>query len=163
MDANSKRSDKGGSQKTTDRSESASASADSSSSSAAGSAHGAAGSSSGHGAGHGFGSTSSGSSGGGISLGDTVKKLFTAGVSAAFMTEEGLRGYLAELKLPKELLNMILSSANKSKDEVTQRISKEVVAMIQKVDMAKEIAKIAETHKFKITAEIELIKKKDQE
>lgn len=94
-----------------------------------------------------------------ISLGDTVKKLFTAGVSAAFMSEEGLRGYLAELKLPKEMLNLILSSANKSKDEITQRIGKEVAAVIQKIDIAKEITKIAETHKFKISAEIELIKK----
>lgn len=142
MDANPKKADKAGSHKASEKSEASSE--DSMSSSGAG-----------HGSSHSTGHT------GGISLGDTVKKLFTAGVSAAFMTEEGLRGYLAELKLPKELLNMILSSANKSKDEITQRISKEVVAMIQKVDMAKEIAKIAETHKFKVTAEIELIKKKN--
>lgn len=147
MDANQKKTDKAGSHKASERSEASSE--DSMSSSGAG-----------HGSSHSTGHSSAGHTGG-ISLGDTVKKLFTAGVSAAFMTEEGLRGYLAELKLPKELLNMILSSANKSKDEITQRISKEVVAMIQKVDMAKEIAKIAETHKFKITAEIELIKKKN--
>jgi hypothetical protein len=92
-------------------------------------------------------------------LGDTVKKVFTAGVSAAFMTEESLRNYLSELKLPKEALNMLIQSANKSKDEITQRVSKEAVAIIQKIDFVKEFSKFAETHKFKITAEIDIIKK----
>ncbi|WP_413584155.1 hypothetical protein [Bdellovibrio sp. HCB274] len=92
-------------------------------------------------------------------LGDTVKKVFTAGVSAAFMSEEGLRSYLSELKLPKEALNLLIQGANKSKDEITQRVTKEVVGIIQKIDFVKEFSKFAETHKFKITAEIDIIKK----
>lgn len=94
-------------------------------------------------------------------LGETIKKVFTAGVGAAFMTEEGIRNYLADLKLPKELLNLIIQSANKSKDEITQRISKEAVSVIQKIDFVKEFSKFAETHKFKITAEIDIVKKTD--
>ncbi|MFS4459845.1 hypothetical protein [Bdellovibrio sp. HCB2-146] len=96
-------------------------------------------------------------------LGDTVKKVFTAGVSAAFMTEESLRAYLSELKLPKEALNLLIQSANKSKDEITQRVTKEAVGIIQKIDFVKEFSKFAETHKFKITAEIDIVKKKNSE
>ncbi|WII70955.1 hypothetical protein QJS83_10830 [Bdellovibrio sp. 22V] len=92
-------------------------------------------------------------------LGDTVKKVFTAGVSAAFMTEESLRAYVSELKLPKEALNLLLQSANKSKEEVTNRVTKEIVSIIQKIDFVKEASKFAETHKFKITAEIDIVKK----
>ncbi|QDK45586.1 hypothetical protein DOM22_10720 [Bdellovibrio sp. ZAP7] len=92
-------------------------------------------------------------------LGDTVKKVFTAGVSAAFMSEEGLKSYLSELKLPKEALNLLIQGANKSKDEITQRVTKEVVGIIQKIDFVKEFSKFAETHKFKISAEIDIIKK----
>lgn len=92
-------------------------------------------------------------------LGDTVKKVFTAGVSAAFMTEESLRTYLSELKLPKEALNLLIQSASKSKDEITQRVTKEAVGIIQRIDFVKEFSKFAETHKFKITAEIDIIKK----
>lgn len=92
-------------------------------------------------------------------LGDTVKKVFTAGVSAAFMTEESLRAYVSELKLPKEALNLLLQGANKSKDEITQRVTKEIVGIIQKIDFVKEASKFAETHKFKITAEIDIVKK----
>lgn len=92
-------------------------------------------------------------------LGETLKKVFTAGVSAAFMTEESVRAYLAELKLPKEILNLLLQQANKSKEEMTQRVTKEIVAMAQKVDFAKEVSRFAQEHKFKITAEIEITKK----
>lgn len=92
-------------------------------------------------------------------LGDTVKKVFTAGVSAAFMTEESLRAYVSELKLPKEALNMLIQGAHKSKDEITQRVTKEILGIIQKIDFVKEASKFAETHKFKITAEIDIVKK----
>lgn len=94
-------------------------------------------------------------------LGDTVKKLFTAGVSAAFMTEESVRAYLAELKLPKEVLNLVLQQATKTKDEVSQRVSGEILKMVQKIDWAKEVAKFAESHKFKVTAEFEISKKEN--
>ncbi len=93
-------------------------------------------------------------------LGETLKKVFATGVSAAFMTEENIRSYLGELKLPKEVLNLLIQSASKSKDEITQRVSKEVVQIFQKIDWVKEFSKFAENHKFKITAEIEISKKK---
>lgn len=92
-------------------------------------------------------------------LGDTVKKVFTAGVSAAFMTEESLRAYVSELKLPKEALNLLIQGAHKSKDEITQRVTKEILTMVQKIDFVKEASKFAENHKFRITAEIDIVKK----
>lgn len=92
-------------------------------------------------------------------LSDTLKKVFSAGVSAAFMTEEGIRKYLADLKLPKELLEALLSGANKSKEEITNRVAKEINGIISKIDWVQEAGKFAETHKFKIKAEIEIEKK----
>ena len=94
-------------------------------------------------------------------LSDALKKVFTVGVSAAFLTEESIRTYLGEMKLPKEVLQTLLQSASKSKDEITQRMSKELVAMIQKIDLVKEFSKFAETHKFKISAEVEILKKEN--
>lgn len=92
-------------------------------------------------------------------LGDALKKVFTAGVSAAFMTEESIRSYLGEMKLPKDVLQVLLQSASKSKEEITQKVSKELVAMVQKIDLVREFSKFAESHKFKITAEVEILKK----
>lgn len=90
---------------------------------------------------------------------ETLKKVFTTGVSAAFMTEESIRSYLQELKLPKEILNVLIQSANKSKDDITQRVSKEIIGIFQKIDWVSELSKFAENHKFKISAEIDIIKK----
>ncbi|MCK6599098.1 MAG: hypothetical protein L6Q37_12095 [Bdellovibrionaceae bacterium] len=93
-------------------------------------------------------------------LGETLKKVFTTGVSAAFMTEESIRNYLQELKLPKEILNLLLQSASKSKDEITQKVSKEIINIFNKIDWVSELAKFAEEHKFRVTAEIDIVKKK---
>lgn len=92
-------------------------------------------------------------------LSEALKKVFTVGVSAAFMTEESIRGYLGEMRLPKEVLQFLLQSASKSKDELTQRMTKELVAMIQKIDLVNEFSKFAENHKFRISAEVEILKK----
>lgn len=93
-------------------------------------------------------------------IGDAIKKVITAGFGAAFMTEESIRSYLSELKLPKDVLNMLLTSAAKSKEELTNRVSTEVIRMINKIDFVKEASRFVEEHKFSIKAEVE-VKKKD--
>lgn len=92
-------------------------------------------------------------------FGEALKKVFTAGVGAAFMTEESIRAYLAELKLPKEFLNLLLSQANRSKEELMQRVSREMMQVFNKIDIVKEVSRFAETHRFKITAEVEITRK----
>ena len=92
-------------------------------------------------------------------FGDALKKIMTAGMSAAFMTEEHIRNYLSDTKLPKDILQMILSQAAKSKEDLMNRLTKEMSQVLGRVDFAKEIAHFAESHRFKITAEIDVIKK----
>ncbi len=96
-------------------------------------------------------------------MGETLKKVLSVGVGAAFMTEESIRTYLGDLKLPKEILGLLLQSANKGKDEITQRVSKEVIGIVSKIDWIKEASRFAETHKFKISAEIDIIKKNNND
>lgn len=96
---------------------------------------------------------------GGPSVGDALKKLFTAGVSAAFMTEESIRTLVSEVKLPKETLNMVLQGASKSKEQLMDRVGREIVGIISKIDFVKEASRFVEEHKFKITAEIEVTRK----
>lgn len=95
----------------------------------------------------------------GFALGEAVKKVLALGIGAAFMTEESLRSYLGESKLPKDILNNLLQGASKSKDEIVNRVGAEVIKMLKKVDFAKEIARFAENHRFKVSAEIEFEKK----
>ncbi len=95
-------------------------------------------------------------------LTDILKKVVTAGVGAAFMTEEHIRNYLTELKLPKEIIQTLLQGAQKSKEELTNKVGNEVIRIIQKIDFVKEASRFVEEHKFRITAEIDVVKKKDQ-
>jgi hypothetical protein len=92
-------------------------------------------------------------------LTEALKKLISVGVSGALLSEEMIRGYVQDLKLPKDVLALLVTGAQKSKDELTGRIGKEVSALIQKIDLVKEVSKFAESHKFKINAEIEIIRK----
>lgn len=90
---------------------------------------------------------------------DIVKKVLATGVSAAFLTEEGIRTYLQDLKLPKDVLGRLIEGANKSKQELMDRVGNEVVAIIKKIDFVKEASRFAEEHKFKVSAEIEVVRK----
>ncbi|MBL7689595.1 MAG: hypothetical protein JNJ49_16280 [Bdellovibrionaceae bacterium] len=92
-------------------------------------------------------------------MGEALKKLLATGISAAFMTEESIRRMVSDMQLPKETLALLLQGANRSKDELMNRVSKEVIAIISKIDFVKEASRFAEEHKFRIVAEVEVIKK----
>jgi hypothetical protein len=85
---------------------------------------------------------------------EVVKKLFSVGVGAAFMTEESIRSYLGDIKLPKDVISFILQSANKGKEE---RVGKEIGGLLSHIDIVKEGSRFVENHKFKISAEIEIL------
>lgn len=90
---------------------------------------------------------------------EVLKKVVGVGLGAAFMTEEHVRSYLGDFKVPKDVVQMILQGASKSKEEMMNRVGNEVVKIISKIDFVKEASRFVEEHKFKITAEIDIIKK----
>jgi hypothetical protein len=95
----------------------------------------------------------------GLSMSDAIRKIVTTGVSAAFMTEEAIRSRVSELKLPKETLNLLLQGASKSKEQLMNRVTDEIVGIIKKIDFVKEASRFVEEHKFRVSAEIEVLKK----
>lgn len=93
------------------------------------------------------------------SIADGLKRLFTVGSTASFLTEEGIKTALNDIKLPKELLKPLLESAMSSKDQVLHYISKDVAGEITKMmktaAFQKNIFKLLDTHKLKVSIEIE--------
>ena len=68
---------------------------------------------------------------------DLVKKILTVGVGAIFLTEESVRSLVSEFKLPKELLSGVLQSANNTRKEFLQGLSKDVLSKLtEKMDPA---------------------------
>jgi hypothetical protein len=94
---------------------------------------------------------------------DVVKRVMSVGLGAAFMTEESVRGALNGLNLPKEVLTAILQQANRGKEDLLNRIGNETIKLISKVDFVKEASRFVEEHKFRIQAEIEVVKKTDDD
>ena len=93
------------------------------------------------------------------SIADGLKRLFTVGSTASFLTEEGIKTALGDIKLPKELLKPLLESAMSSKDQILNYISKdiagEITKMMNSTTFQKNIFKLLDTHKLKVSIEIE--------
>ncbi len=75
---------------------------------------------------------------------DALKKIISAGSPS---------------DISKELLSTALNQVNKTKDDISAKVTTEMIALIRKIDFIKEFSKFAEDHKFKISAEVEIIKK----
>jgi hypothetical protein len=92
-------------------------------------------------------------------LSDVLRKVMSVGLGAAFMTEESVRGALGGLNLPKDVLATVLSQANRGKEEMLNRIGNETIKLISRIDFVKEASRFVEEHKFRISAEIDIVKK----
>ena len=79
-------------------------------------------------------------------ISDAIKKILTAG---------------SPTDISKELLTTVVGQVLKTKDDITLKATNEMISLIQKIDFVKEFSKFAENHKFKVTAEIEILKKDD--
>lgn len=90
---------------------------------------------------------------------DAIKKIFTAGVSGALLSEDLLKTYLSDLKLPKDLLQIIIQGAQKSKEDLTAKVSRELIQVLNKVDWVEASSKFLESHKVSLKMDIEFTKK----
>ncbi len=97
---------------------------------------------------------------------DGIKKLLSAGLSMVMMSEESVRHYLQDVKLPKDALGSVLKGVTKSKEEIVGKIGTEFSKLIEKIDVVDELTKFLRENKIKVSAEIEFSKKntnKDQQ
>src|SRR5262245_24769623 len=85
-----------------------------------------------------------------------VRKMAVVGLGALFMTEEGLRNLAAQLKLPKELLSVVLAQAEKTKSEVGRVVTDEIRRFLQSDKLREEMAKLLSTMTIEVKAEVRL-------
>src|SRR6476659_2665060 len=89
-------------------------------------------------------------------IGDLLKKVLTTGVTAAFMTEEGVRALLKDVPLPKEIIGGLVENAKNTKTEFVAGVKNELKSYLDKIDLAKEIDRIVEKYDFEVKATISL-------
>lgn len=90
---------------------------------------------------------------------DGFKRLLSAGLSMVMMSEESVREYLKDVKVPKDAIGTVLKGATKTKEEIVGKIGNEFSKLIEKIDLMEELTKFLREHKIKVSAEIEFSKK----
>src|SRR5437879_161151 len=87
---------------------------------------------------------------------DIVKRAVLTGVGALFMTEEGIRNLVGEMKLPKDALAFLLSQADKTRGEVSRVVTQEVRRFLESETLRREIWKVLTGVTLEVNASIQL-------
>jgi hypothetical protein len=92
---------------------------------------------------------------------DWVKKTFMTGVGAVFMTEEGIRNALSDMKMPKTVIAAAVAQAEKTKKEISGMIAKEVRSFLDRIKIEDIIQKSLAGQAIEIRATIKFSDQKD--
>src|SRR5436305_5583142 len=87
---------------------------------------------------------------------EIVRRAVLTGVGALFMTEEGIRNLVGDMKLPKDALAFLLSQADKTRSEVTRVVTQEVRRFLESETMRREIWKLLTSVTLEVNAEVRL-------
>src|SRR5687768_657170 len=74
-------------------------------------------------------------------LGDLARRALMTGIGAVFMSEETLRGQLSDMKLPKEAMQYVVSTADKTKREIVAAIARETRDFLGKLEVDKVLGR----------------------
>src|SRR5438552_16456452 len=87
---------------------------------------------------------------------DIVRRAVLTGVGALFMTEEGLRNLVGEMKMPKDALAFLLAQADKTRSEVARVVTHEVRRFLESETLRREIWKLLTGVTLEVNATIQL-------
>ena len=87
---------------------------------------------------------------------DIVRRAVLTGVGALFMTEEGIRNLVGEMKLPKDALGFLVQQADKTRTEVARVVSQEVRRFLESETLRREVLKVLSSVTLEVNAQIRL-------
>ncbi len=87
---------------------------------------------------------------------DIVRRAVLTGVGALFMTEEGIRNLVGDMKLPKDAIGFLLAQAEKTRTEVARVVTQEVRRFLESETLRREIWKLFTGVTLEVTASIQL-------
>jgi len=88
-------------------------------------------------------------------LPDVMKRAFYTGLGALFLTEDGIRRQLSELKVPKDVVGYVASQSSKSKEELFEAIAREIAKIFQDVQAEDVVRTALSGMKMKMNIEVE--------
>ncbi len=87
---------------------------------------------------------------------DIVRRAVLTGVGALFMTEEGIRNLVGDMKMPKDALAFLLAQADKTRSEVARVVTQEVRRFLESETLRREIWKLLNGVTLEVNATIQL-------
>src|SRR5690606_4945900 len=88
------------------------------------------------------------------SVPEVFRKLLIASVGAVFMTEEGIRSLVRDLKLPKELIASLLAQADRTKGDVVRVMGQELRNFLESAKVREDLIELLKELTFEVKAEI---------
>lgn len=95
-------------------------------------------------------------------LTEFLKRGILAGIGALFMTEEGARSIIGEMKLPKEAAQFVINQAARTKEELFRMIANEVRSFLESTNLAEEVRRALSTTSLQISTTVRFIAEDDQ-
>ena len=88
---------------------------------------------------------------------DIVKRTLVASLGSLFLSDDGLKQTLTDLRLPKEIVNFILQQADNTKREFMKLVARETREFLESTNFYDEMRKILTSLSFEIRTEVRLI------
>jgi hypothetical protein len=93
---------------------------------------------------------------GGI-LPDSIRKALVSGISALFMTEEGIRNMLSDMRLPKDAMAYLVQQTERTRKELFRVVSQELKGFLKSADLTREVRKALLGMKVQVRAEVRFV------
>src|SRR5438105_3937686 len=87
---------------------------------------------------------------------DIVRRAVLTGVGALFMTEEGIRNLVGDMKMPKDAIAFLMGQADKTRSEVARVVTQEVRRFLESDTLRREIWKMISSVTLEVNASIRL-------
>jgi len=91
---------------------------------------------------------------------EVARRILLTGLGAIFMTEEGIRKAVGEMKLPKDAVGYVLDTVLKQKDELLGMVASELGKFFSKVKVHEEVQKALSGLQLHLDAKLTFDQKK---
>jgi len=98
----------------------------------------------------------------GRGISDYIKRAVLAGIGAVFMTEEGVRGFLGDLKLPKQTAQFVLNHVAKTKEDLFRVVTSEIRGFLESTQLSEELKKVLTSISLEISTKVRFIDEKNR-
>src|SRR6185295_17898717 len=90
-------------------------------------------------------------------LPELIRRVLEAGIEKLAEAPENARQFVGELKLPKEVLSLLLSQLDETKNGLYRVVARETRDFLEHTNFAEELARVLTTLSFEVKTEVRFI------